>query len=176
MVATTAWLLMGALLLAAAALKAADRTGTMVAIAAYGLPGRLAAPAFAALVAVEAALAACLAAGIDAAPYAAAGVLACFLVAQVVALAQGNEGAPCGCFGAGGRLSRAAAGRTALMSCACALLPVLGEGPGLPLTVTAAVAAATVVLAAGRRNAPAGALEIDGEGPPLGEPSPLAAW
>ena len=103
-------------------------------------------------------------------------MLACFLVAQVVALAQGNEGAPCGCFGAGGRLSRAAAGRTALMSCACALLPVLGEGPGLPLTVTAAVAAATVVLAAGRRNAPAGALEIDGEGPPLGEPSPLAAW
>jgi hypothetical protein len=99
-----------------------------------------------------------------------------FLGAQVVALAQGNEGAPCGCFGAGGRLSRAAAGRTALLASACAVLPLLGAGPRLPLVLTAAVAAAVVVLAAGRRGAPRGALEIDGEGPPLGEPSPLAAW
>ena len=163
-------------LLAAAAAKAADRTGTMVALTAYGVPGRLAAPAFAVLVAVEAALAAALAAGIDGAPYAAGLVLACFLVAQVVALGQGNEGAPCGCFGAGGRLSRAAAGRTALLACACAALPLLGPGPGLPLVLTAAIAAAVVVLSAGRRSAPRGALELEGEGPPLNEPSPLAAW
>jgi hypothetical protein len=37
--ATAAWLLLGAVLLAAAALKAADRTGTTVALAAYGVPG-----------------------------------------------------------------------------------------------------------------------------------------
>ena len=167
---------MGMVLLGAAAAKAADRTGSVVALAAYGVPGRLAAPAFATLVAVEAALAAALAAGIDGAPYAAALVLAGFLVAQVVALGQGNEGAPCGCFGAGGRLSRAAAGRTALLACACAVLPLLGAGPGLPLVLTAAIAAAVVVLAAGRRSAPHGALELAGEGPPLNEPSPLAAW
>ncbi len=176
MAVTMAWLLLGTVLLAAAALKAADRTGTMVALTAYGVPGRLAAPAFAALVGVEAALAAGLAAGIEGAPYAAALVLAGFLVAQVVALAHGNEGAPCGCFGAGGRLTRAAAGRTALLACACAVLPLLGDGPGLPLVLTAAVAAAAVVLAAGRRSAPRGALEVDGEGPPLNAPSPLAAW
>jgi hypothetical protein len=176
MAVTIAWLLPGTVLLAAAALKAADRTGTMVALTAYGLPGRLAAPAFATLVAVEAALAAGLGAGIEGAPYAAALVLTGFLVAQVAALAQGNEGAPCGCFGAGGRLSRAAAGRTALLACACAVLPLLGEGPQLPLVLTAAVAAAVVVLAAGHRSAPRGALELDGEGPPLNVPSPLAAW
>src|SRR5215210_4799626 len=119
--ADAAWLLMGTVLLAAAALKAADRTGTTVALSAYGVPGRLARLAFAALVMGEAALAACLAAGIDAAPYAAGVVLAGFLGVQVLALAQGNEGAPCGCFGAGGRLSRAAAARTALLACACAV-------------------------------------------------------
>ena len=101
-----AWPALGAILLAAAALKAADRTGTQVALAAYGVPGRLTAPAFATLVAVEAGLAAGLAAGAEWAPSAAALVLAGFLVVQVVALLQGNEGAPCGCFGAGGRLSR----------------------------------------------------------------------
>ena len=172
----TAWLLLGAVLLAAAALKAADRTGTTVALAAYGVPGRLAAPAFATLVALEAALAAALLAGIPGAPYAAALVLTGFLVAQVVSLAQGNEGAPCGCFGAGGRLTRAAAGRTALLACACAALPLLGEGPQAPLVLTAAVAAAVVVLAAGRRSAPAGALELDGEGPALNRRSELIGW
>ncbi|HKH17257.1 MAG TPA: MauE/DoxX family redox-associated membrane protein [Solirubrobacteraceae bacterium] len=176
MALTIAWLLTGAVLLAAAGLKAADRTGTIVALAAYGLPGWLAAPAFAALVAAEAALSAGLAAGIAGAAYAAALVLAGFLAAQVVALAQGNAGAPCGCFGAGGRLTRAAAARTGLLASVCAVLPLLGEGPRVPLVLSAAVAGAVVVLAAGRRNAPRGALEIDGEGPPLNVPSPLAAW
>jgi hypothetical protein len=171
-----AWLLIGAVLLAAAALKAADRTGTTVALAAYGVPGRLAAPVFAALVAVEAALAAGLFAGLQGAPFAAAAVLAVFLAAQLVALAQGNAGAPCGCFGSGGRLSRGSAARTALLACACSALPLLGDGPGVPLVAAAALAAAVVVLAAGRRSAPRGALEVDGEGPPLEEPSPLAGW
>ena len=171
-----AWLLPAVVLLAASALKAADRTGATVALAAYGIPGRLAAPAWAGLIVLEAALAAGIAAGVPAAPYAAGLVLAGFLLFQVVALAQGNEGAPCGCFGAGGRLSRAAAGRTALLAVACAVLPQLGPGPGIPLVAAAAVAAATVVLASGRRAAPRGALEVDGEGPPLGATSPLEGW
>src|SRR5829696_5905348 len=139
--ATSAWLALAAILLAAAALKAADRTGTAVALAAYGVPGRFALQAVGALVAVEAALAAGLAGGVAGAPYAAAGVLGGFLVAQVVALAQGSAGAPCGCFGAGGRLSRVTAGRTALLACACAALPLAGGGPRVPLVLTAALAA-----------------------------------
>ena len=171
-----AWAGLGAILLAAAALKAADRTGSTVALAAYGIPGRLATPAWTALIAAEAALAAGIAAGMAVAAYAAGCMLALFLVVQLGALASGAEGAPCGCFGAGGRLSRASAGRTALLAAACAVLPVLGSGPDVPLVLTAAISAGVVVLAAGRRPAPPGALEIDGEGPPLGLPSRLAAW
>jgi Methylamine utilisation protein MauE len=175
MIVAAAWMAIALALLTAAALKAADRNGTAVALAGYGVPGRFAAPAWALLVAAEGALAAGIAAGLDGAAYAAAGLLCAFLLAQVVALAQGGAGAPCGCFGAGGRLSRAAAGRTALIASACALLPALGAGPGLPLVPAAALAAAAIVLAAGRGTAPAGALEIAGEGPPLGEAGPLAA-
>jgi hypothetical protein len=173
--ASLAWFLPAALLLAASALKAADRPSSSVALAAYGVPGPLAAPAWAALVVLEATLAATLAAGIPNAPYVAGSVLAGFLLVQVVALAQGNAGAPCGCFGSAGRLSRASAGRTALLATACAALPLLGAGPDVPLMLSAAVAATVVVLALGRRNAPRGALEIDGEGPPLGAWSPLAS-
>src|SRR5215218_8988799 len=100
MSATIAWLTPAAVLLAASAMKAADRTGTTVALAAFGIPGRLAVPAWAALIAAEAALGAGLAAGIATAAYAAGIVLAGFFLVQVVALAQGNAGAPCGCFGA----------------------------------------------------------------------------
>ena len=95
----------------------------------------------------------------------------------MVALARGGEGAPCGCFGAGGRLSRASAGRTALLAVACAVLPVLGAGPDVPLAITGGArrrGRSCSPPAAGAR--PRGALEIDGEGPALGEPSPLAGW
>ena len=177
MTVTVLWLIPAAILLAAAALKAADRDGTCVALAAYGVPGRLAAPAWAALVAVEAGLAAGIAAGATTAAHLAGALLAVFLVAQLLALARGEAGAPCGCFGRGGKLSRATAARTALLGCACAALPLTGTGPDLPLALTAAVAAGAVVLAAGRRaSAPAAALDVDGEGPALDRPTPLAGW
>src|SRR5262245_56303290 len=105
------WAALAVVLLGAACLKAADRNGTAVGDAGYGVPGALAAPAWAALVIAEAALAAGIAAGSARAAYAAAGLLCLFLIAQAAALAQGGAGAPCGCFGAGGRLSRTAAGR-----------------------------------------------------------------
>src|SRR5215212_2752189 len=153
MSALLVWLAAAAILLAAAALKAADRTGTTVALAAFGIPGRLAAHMWGALILAEAALAAGIAAGSATAAYAAGLVLTGFLVVQLAALANGNAGAPCGCFGRGGRLSRASAGRTALLAVVCAALPALGSGPSLPLVVTAARAAAIVVLALGRRSA-----------------------
>ena len=174
MVAMLAWAAAGAILLAAAVLKAADRTGATVAIAGYGVPGRLVAPVWAALIAAEAALAAGLAAGAAWAPPAATALLTGFVVAQTVALARGGAGAPCGCLGGRGRLSPGSVGRTALLAAFCALLPVLGDGPGLPLALTGALAAGTVVLGMGRgAPAPGGALELAGEGPPLGAPSPV---
>ena len=39
---TVVWLVAAALLLAAAALKATDRSGSVVALSGYGIPGRLA--------------------------------------------------------------------------------------------------------------------------------------
>jgi hypothetical protein len=122
-----------------------------------------------ALIAAEAALAAGIGAGSAPAAYAAAVMLGVFMTVQLVALGTGGAGAPCGCFGGRGRLSRAAAARTGLLAAGCAALPALGGAPELPLGLTAAVAAATVVLATGRRpRAPAGALDVAGEGPPLG--------
>jgi hypothetical protein len=168
------WLVVAALLLAAAALKAADRGGSVIALSGYGVPGRLAAPAWVALVVAEAALAAGMGAGVELAAYAAGGLLAVFMTVQLVALAQGGAGAPCGCFGRRGRLSRTSAARTGLLGAACAALPLAGSGPDLPLALTGAVAAGVVVLAAGRRaGAPAGALDVAGEGPPLGSLVPL---
>jgi hypothetical protein len=171
-----AWLALGGALLAAAALKAADRHGTTTALAGYGVPGRLAAPAWTLLIVAEGALAAGLFAGEDDAAYAAGLLLSGFLIVQLVTLAQGGAGAPCGCFGSAGRLSRATAGRTALLATGCAVLPLLGAGPGVPLALAGAGVVAVVLLAAGRRGAPAGALEVDGEGPALGSRSPLSDW
>jgi hypothetical protein len=172
--ASIAWLLAAAVLLAAAALKAADRPGTTVALAAHGVPGALATPASALVIVVESGLAAAIAAGSEQAAYGAGVLLAGFLIVQLTTLAQGGAGAPCGCFGAGGRLSRATAGRTALLACLCAALPLLGAGPDVPPVLAAAAAAAAVMLAAGRRAAPRGALELAGEGPELGTRSALA--
>ncbi len=166
---TVAWLAAAVLLLAAAALKAMDRNGSVIALSGYGIPGRLAAPAWMALIVAEAALAAGIAAGRAPAAYAAALLLGVFMTAQLVALGNGGAGAPCGCFGGRGRLSRASAARTGLLAAACAALPALGSAPALAPGLTAAIAAGVVVLAAGRRpGAPAGALDVAGEGPPLG--------
>ena len=79
MLTTVLWLVPATILLAAAALKAADRAGTSVALTAYGVPGRLAAPAWGRWSAVEAALAAGIAAAIDAAAQLAGGLLTAFV-------------------------------------------------------------------------------------------------
>ena len=174
MTVTVLWLIPAAILLAAAALKAADRDGTCVAArrlrragtargarlgrAGRGGGGRSRRGSRRAR---------------RRAAHLAGALLAAFLVVQLLALARGEAGAPCGCFGRGGKLSRATAARTALLGCACAALPLTGTGPDLPLALTAAVAAGAVVLAGGRRaSAPAAALDVDGEGPALGPSDP----
>jgi hypothetical protein len=170
--------LLGSALLVAAGLKAADRTSTAVAAGTFGLRGRAARWAWLPLAAGETLLAAALLAGSSEGAWATAAVLAAFAVAQAGAIAAGRGGAPCGCFGARGVVSWGSASRTAALSAGAAALAAGGAtvAPSLRTAAAAAavLAAAIVVARARRSGAPGGALEIAGEGPPLGARLPLA--
>jgi hypothetical protein len=173
------------LLLASAGLKLASGPGARAALATYGIRGETATGvAWAALVAVEAGLAVGVAAGAERAAWAAAGLFLAFTAAQAVALMQGRAGAPCGCFGARGRVSRASLGRTALLAIAFAALPLLSRRAltteewlaiGLGFALAGVFALAIGLLALARELgtlrmaiAPQGALEIPSEGPEVG--------
>ncbi len=165
--------LLGAVLLVSAGMKLADRTGTAIAAATYGLRGRPARAVWLPLVTVEALLAAGLLAGSRAAALLAAALLAGFAVVQAIVVLAGRGGAPCGCFGARGRVSWGSAGRAAALSAAAALLavaPASSPPSGLrdAAAALAVAVAAVLVLRARSASVPDGALEIDGEGPPLG--------
>ena len=170
-------ILLGAVLLVSAGLKLADRTGTAIAAATYGLTGRPARWIWLPLAALETLLAAGLLAGSSAAAWTAAAMLAAFAGAQATAVAAGRGGAPCGCFGARGQISWASAARAAALSGPAVLLALAPAAASV--TVHAAGAAAALVLAAvlvvraRRASVPDGALEIAGEGPPLGAALPL---
>jgi hypothetical protein len=171
-------------LLASAVLKLIGGASSRAALTTYGLHGERAARAWAALIAVEAALAVGVGAGVDRAAYAAAALLAAFTIIQAVTLVRGGGGAPCACFGARGRLSRASVARTAGLTAAFAVLPLLPRTEpstdgwlaiGLGAALLGLVALAVVVLALAREvgdlrlaMAPQGALEIPHEGPELG--------
>jgi hypothetical protein len=172
------------LLLASAGLKLASGQGARAALSTYGLHGETAGVAWAALVAVEAGLAVGVAVGAERAAWAAAVLFLVFSAAQAVALMQGRAGAPCGCFGARGRVSRASLGRTALLAVAFATLPMLPReelsteewlaiGLGFALAGVAALAVGLLALARELGTlrmaiAPQGALEIPSEGPEVG--------
>jgi hypothetical protein len=146
--------------------------------------------AWGALVVVEAALGILVAAGVDAAAYAAGGLLALFCVAQAAALASGRGGAPCACFGARGRVSRASLARTGLLAVALAAVPLLPRSEpstegwlaiGLAVALLGLAALTVVVLALAREVGmlrlaadPRGALEIAHEGPEVGGRTALA--
>ena len=192
MVSVIACLVLGLVLLASAVLKLMDPAGTRAALATYGVRSEsLARLVWGALIAVEAALAVGVAAGIDAAAYAAAGLLAGFCAAQAAALAGGRDGAPCACFGARGRVSRASLARTALLAAALAALPLLPRSEpstegwlalGLVVALAGLAALTVVVLALAREVGmlrlaadPRGALEVAHEGPEVGARTALAA-
>jgi len=185
MVSVVACLVLGFVLLASAVLKLADGAGSRAALATYGVRSAPAARAvWALLVTVEAGLAVAVGAGVDAAAYAAGGLLALFCAAQAVALASGRGGAPCACFGARGRISRASVGRAALLAAAFAALPLLPRSEpstegwlalGLAVALLGLVALAVAVLALAREvgmlrlaGDPRGALEVAHEGPEVG--------
>ncbi len=192
MVSVVACLVLGFVLLASAVLKLVDPAGTRAALATYGVRREeIARALWGALVAVEAALAVGVGAGSDAAAFAAAGLLAVFCAAQAVALATGRGGAPCACFGARGRVSRASLARTALLASALAVLPLLPRSEpgteawlalGLAIALAGLVALAVVVLSLAREvgmlrlaTDPRGALEVAHEGPEVGARTALAA-
>jgi Methylamine utilisation protein MauE len=191
MVSVVACLVLGLVLLASAALKLADPAGSRAALATYGVrSGPAARGVWALLVAVEAGLGVAVAAGIDAAAYAAATLLTVFCAAQALALATGRAGAPCACFGARGRISRSSVARTALLAAAFAVLPLLPRTEpsteawlaiGLAGALLGLAALAVVVLALAREVGmlrlaadPRGALEVAHEGPEVGGRTALA--
>jgi hypothetical protein len=163
MSATVTSLLVGAVLLAAATAKLADRPGTVVALATYGIAGRAAHAGWAFLVSAEAALGAAVLIGVPGAGWAACGLLAAFSLVQAAALAAGRGGAPCGCMGSRGQLRPLTAARTAVLAGLAAL-----AGSAGPWWL--AVVAGAVAVAAGLwTRPPAGALDVAGEGPQPGE-------
>jgi hypothetical protein len=168
MLSVAVCLVLGLVLLASAILKLVDRSGTQSALATYGI--RRAAPVvWGAIVASELVLAAGVGAGIDAAAYAAAALMAIFAGAQGVALARGRGGAPCACFGAVPSLPRSEPATEEWLAL------------GLAVALLGLVALAIVVLALAREVGmlrlsldPRGALEVAHEGPEVGARSPLA--
>ena len=185
MVSVVACLVLGCVLLASAVAKLVDPFGSRAALATYGVRSEPAARAlWAALVAVELVLAAGVGAGLGAAAYAAAVLLTVFCAAQATALATGRGGAPCACFGARGRISRASVTRAALLAFAFAALPLLPRTEpstegwlaiGLAGALVGLLALAVLVLALAREVGmlrlaadPRGALELAHEGPEVG--------
>jgi hypothetical protein len=191
MPSVVACLVLGLVLLASAVLKVVDGPGARAALATYGISGDAAHRVWAALVALEAALALGVGAGFDGAAYAAAALLAVFCVAQAVALMSGRAGAPCACFGARGRVSRGSVGRAALLAAAFAALPLLPRSEpsveewlalGLGVALAGLAGLGVVVLSLAREVGmlrlavnPRGALEVPHEGPEVGGRSALAA-
>jgi hypothetical protein len=184
MIAVVLSLILGAVLIGSAAMKLADGPRTRLALATYGLHGEQASIAWAALVAVEPALGIAVAAGVQAAAWAAAALCGSFALAQAAVLVSGHGGAPCACFGSRGRVGRGSLARTAGLAVAFSILPLLDRREpstegwlaiGLGVALLGLVALGVAVLALARELGalraeidPRGALEIPEEGPELG--------
>ena len=185
-------ILVGLLLLWAAAAKLRRRDDLPDWLAAYGLPARLARPAAWAVMTAEAVVGLLLLAGLalPASAYAAVGLGAVFVAALAQARLRGVERLRCGCFGASeGRttlLLLRAGGFTALAALAAFTegSEVSASRDTLVLVALGVLAAAVAVLALlvlalyrqvgvlTLRLGPRVPLELADEGPDLGEPAP----
>lgn len=191
MLATVAYVAVGLTLLASAGAKLVAPRATRAALATFGLRApRARAAAWTAAVVAEAALGALVALQVRPAAWAAAALLAAFAVLLARALRAGAAGRPCGCLGARSRVSRAALARTVALALAFALVGLVPDvdpaatgwlALALALTAAAVVALTVLVLALAREVGelrialgPQPALEIAGEGPPLGVPAAAA--
>jgi methylamine utilization protein MauE len=171
-------------LLLAAAGKARAGSSAREALRSYGLrDSRLRRAAWLAAILAEAALAVAVLVDVDAA-LAAAALLGVFALAQVVAIARGRAGAPCGCFGGRSRIGWWSVARTAVLAAACAALPFLPDtalstdawlalGLGVALAGLAVLGVALFALARELGElrlaiAPQAALSLEHEGPEVG--------
>jgi hypothetical protein len=177
-------LILAAVLAGSAAAKLARPRAATAAMATFGFPTpasrRL---AWAISIVVEGGLAVAVALGSDGAAYAAAALMALFAATLGSALLRGQAGAPCACFGGGGRVSGLAIARNLALAAAFAVLPSLPDSlttdqwqtVALAVALVAVAALAVAVLALARevgmlrlRLGPGAALEIAHEGPEVG--------
>ena len=191
MVAMAVRLGMGAALVGAALLKLASPRSSVAALATFGFAaGPLRWVGWGSLICAELALGIGVAAGSELAAYLAAALMAMFALLLLGALMRGRAGAPCACFGSRSRVSPLGVLRNLAMAAGYAALPLLPEeslstdqwlGLGLGAALLGCAGLAVAVLALARevgmlrlRMGPSAALEIPGEGPPLGEDAGLA--
>ncbi|HSC73666.1 MAG TPA: MauE/DoxX family redox-associated membrane protein [Gaiellaceae bacterium] len=188
--ALVASIVLAAVLIVAAVLKLRAFAESASALATFDVPAALRRPATVAVVALELVIAVALVAGVPAAPYAGAALLLAFAAVTSVALLRGKRGAPCGCFGARSRIGAGAVLRDVALAAAFVTVPFLPEGApsttgwlwlALALAFACIAGLAVAVLALARevgllrlRLAPELALDIAGEGPPLGSQVELA--
>jgi hypothetical protein len=180
---------LGVVLAGAALAKLATPRASIAALGSFGFAGGPLRPiAWAALIAVELALAVGVALGSDAAAYAAAGLLAMFAALTVAALLRGRAGAPCACFGPRSKVSWLGVLRNVVLAAAFAVLPSLDSvsietqgwlAIGICAALLACAGLAVAVLALARevgmlrlQLGTQGALEITGEGPDIGSTAP----
>jgi hypothetical protein len=176
---------LGIVLAGAALAKLRAPRESIAALASFGFEDGPVRPiAWAALIAVELALAVAVALGSDAAAYAAAGLMLLFAALTVAALLRGRAGAPCACFGPRSKVSRLGALRNVGLAAGFALVPSvdsmsigtqgwLGIGIGAALIACAVLGVAVLALAREvgmlrLQLGTQGALEITGEGPEIG--------
>jgi hypothetical protein len=182
--ALVASIALAAVLIVAAALKVRAFSASASALETYGVPDALRRPAMSAVIALELVIAVALLAGVSAAAYTGAALLLVFAAATGLALLRGKRGAPCGCFGARSRVGPAVLARDLLLAGAFVAVPLLPDGApsttgwlalALLLAFACIAALGTAVLALARevgllrlRLGPELALDVAGEGPPLG--------
>ncbi|MFN2615815.1 MAG: MauE/DoxX family redox-associated membrane protein [Thermoleophilaceae bacterium] len=179
-----------AVLLSSAALKLASPRASRSALSTFGVRRPWAQwSLWILLIALEAGLAAGVAADWDAAAYTGAGVQVAFAAALAALLLSGRAGAPCGCFGARSTVRWPAVARNLTLAAALAAIPLLPDahpsadgwlalGLGVALLAVAVLAVAVLALArqVGELRLAMGsqsALELAGEGPEIGERSDL---
>jgi hypothetical protein len=172
-------------LLGSAAAKLVAGAPARAALRSYGITRpRLQMALWAGLVLLETGLAVAVALKVPEAPEAAAVLLGLFTIALVVAIARGQAGAPCGCFGAQSRIGWGAVLRNAGLVAGFLVLAFLPDtrpsteawlAAGLVLALAAVAVLAVALLALAREVgelrlaiAPQAALSLDHEGPELG--------
>jgi hypothetical protein len=176
---------LGIVLASAALAKLASPRASIAALSSFGFgDGPLRPLAWAALIAVELALAVAVALGSDAAAYAAAGLMAMFAALTIAALLRGRAGALCACFGPRSTVSWLGVLRNLGLAAAFAVVPSVDSisigtqgwltiGIGVALIACAGLAVALLALAREvgmlrLQLGTQGALEIAGEGPEVG--------